>query len=407
MEELVEKIKEENIVVNMSTEEVPASAYLFLAKGLGFVPTKKVDPQDLKYDTLEFIRKLEWKAFFHQNPEIANTSNASNLHQDIRISNFSQAPFQHGILDDLKTKLLGWIANHEPSTPKHNLTPLELRGRKWITDKIKSETIFITKADKGGAILIMNYEDVQEAIKKEVLDETKFEKVETTADQHIFTVRDKVNTATIQLQTNNFITKEDKSLITGLSDKNKAKQFPEYRAESPYAYPSFKIHKLTKEDITAKKIPPVRLIHASKYSPLYRCEKWCSPHLTRLSREYCGDEFLLDTKHLLNTIDELNNNNTWENQNIHLFTLDVEKLYPSIQPRYAEEAILDMLEDIKEEDVKIGEALKKLVKLSFEESYITYKDEVFKSKIGIPTGGSLSRQIADVFLHWLLFKKWM
>ena len=68
---------------------------------------------------------------------------------------------------------------------------------------------------------------------------------------------------------------EDKTTITGLTEKkNKAKQAPEYRAESPYAYPSFKIHKLTLEDIAEKKIPPARLIHASKYSPLYRCEKW-------------------------------------------------------------------------------------------------------------------------------------
>ena len=29
----------------------------------------------------------------------------------------------------------------------------------------------------------------------------------------------------------------------------------------------------------------------------------------------------------------------------------------------------------------------------------------FMSKIGIPTGGSLSRQIADIFLHWILFIK--
>ena len=137
---------------------------------------------------------------------------------------------------------------------------------------------------------------------------SKFEKILTTAEQHIFTIRDRVNATAINLQSNGFISKEDKSLITGLSDKNKAKQAPEYRAESPYAYPSFKIHKLSKEEIEAKKIPPVRLIHASKFSPLYRCEKWCSPHLTRMSREYCGEEFLLDTKHLLNSIKDLNSN---------------------------------------------------------------------------------------------------
>ena len=156
IQELVQKIKEENIVVNLSTEEIPASAFLFLAKGLGFVPSVKVDPQDLKYDTLEFIRKLEWKAFFHQNPELRTDSNIPDIHHDIKISNFSQAPFQHGIIDDLKTKLLGWIANHEPTKPKSNLTPLEMRGRKWVKEKIKAETIFITKADKGEATLITN-----------------------------------------------------------------------------------------------------------------------------------------------------------------------------------------------------------------------------------------------------------
>ena len=81
----------------MANVEIPASAYLFLAKGLGFVPSIKVDLQDLKYDSLEFIRKLEWKAFFHQNPDLTSTTDTS-LHNNIRISNFSQAPFQHGII---------------------------------------------------------------------------------------------------------------------------------------------------------------------------------------------------------------------------------------------------------------------------------------------------------------------
>ena len=33
----------------------------------------------------------------------------------------------------------------------------KFRGRKWSMDKIKEEELFITKADKGGAILIMNF----------------------------------------------------------------------------------------------------------------------------------------------------------------------------------------------------------------------------------------------------------
>ena len=65
------------------------------------------------------------------------------------------------------------------------------------------------------------------------------------ADQHLLLVRDKVNTAAITLQQDDTISQSVKTLIIGLTDKNKAKQAPEYSAESPYAYPSFKIHKLS------------------------------------------------------------------------------------------------------------------------------------------------------------------
>ena len=202
MKEMIAKIKSENLVVNLSNEEIPDITYIFLAKGLGFVPSMKVDIQDLRYDTLEFIRKLEWKAFFHQIKKdgAENTKERPPVqHNDIRISSFSDAPFKHPIMEDLKVKLLGWIANHKPKTPKSNLTECEIWGKKWLEDKIREKSIFVTKADKGESILIMNYTDVEEAIKKEIFDENKFEELQTNADDHIFTVRNKVNIATIDL----------------------------------------------------------------------------------------------------------------------------------------------------------------------------------------------------------------
>ena len=106
--------------------------------------------------------------------------------------------------------------------------------------------------------------------------------------------------------------------------------------------------------------------------------------------------FMLDRKELLRMVDDLNNQRTMENQNLHLFTLDVEKFCPSIQPEHALIAIEDLLESTRdEEEARLGEAILSFVKLSYDESYIVYKDEVYKPKFGIPTGGSLSRQIAD------------
>ena len=124
---------------------------------------------------------------------------------------------------------------------------------------------------------------------------------------------------------------------------------------------------------------------------MYRIEKWCSPYLTLISRSFCGDEFLLDRNELLKTIDELNGENKLGDGNINLFTLDVEKLYPSIQPDKALQAINDTLSQDTTTEERIKIALARLIEFSFEESYVTYENNCFKGKVGFPTGGSMSR----------------
>ena len=95
-------------------------------------------------------------------------------------------------------------------------------------------------------------------------------------------------------------------MMSGLTANNHSKQAPEYQPESPYVYPLFKIHKLNREEIAEKKVPPNRLVHASKYSPLYRIEKWASLYLSTISREYCKEEFILDKRQLVNNFEEMN-----------------------------------------------------------------------------------------------------
>ena len=134
-------------------------------------------------------------------------------------------------------------------------------------------------------------------------------------------------------------------------------------------------------------------------------EKWCSPYLTKISREFCKEEFILDTGDLIKDLEKLNERKSLENANVNLFTLDVEKLYPSIQPELALQAIRETLAMDKTTDKKTKTAIELFIRLSFENAYVTYQDRCYKSKVGIPTGGSLSRQIADIFLHWIMFIK--
>ena len=204
-----------------------------MAKGLGFIPTRKVDTQDLKYDTAEFIRKLAWRAYFKANPELSSGERPASTHQDIKVSSFTSPSFTHPLLDEIKTKLFGWIANHIPTTPKSNLTVLESQGKKWLTSKINEKKVFISKADKGGATLVMNYEDVQTAIKNELNNPVKFTKLKRSAEEQLTHVREEVRSLTIYLETRKKISSSDKTLITGLTENNHPKLAPEYQPESP------------------------------------------------------------------------------------------------------------------------------------------------------------------------------
>ena len=227
---IVTKIKEENTVINLSDEEVPDAALIFLAKGLGYVPSQKVNIQDLKYDTTEFIRKLEWKSFFKANPELETVNDPSaDIHRNIKVSGFTHPNYSSPLLEEVKTKLYGWIANHTASNPKQNLSPLELRGRKWIMDHLKNEIIFVTKADKGGATLIMNFADVKAAIENELFNTEKFSKLERNAEAQLEYVRNEVRSLAMSLEQRKLISASDKTLITGLNENNRPKLAPEYQ----------------------------------------------------------------------------------------------------------------------------------------------------------------------------------
>ena len=147
------------------------------------------------------------------------------------------------------------------------------------------------------------------------------------------------------------------------------------------------------------------MVNASKYGPLYRIEKWISPYITLASQAYCENEYLLDTSQLTQLVKEYNEREIKVDKDINLFTIDVEKLYPSIKPNLALEALKDMLinDNLLNDNQKI--LIETFIEFTLKESFVTYKDKCYQPKVGIPTGGCNSRQIADIFLQWLLFRK--
>lgn len=400
----VTEIIDKKLVINLSSKQIPEQCYLYLAKGLNYVESAAADKEDLLFDTQSFIRKLEWKAYFKQYPESNPVieDEVKDMHDHMRVTGSSHPDYSHPLLDQIKTRLLGWIANTNLSTPASNLGNHEVRGRKLLLELINEEKVFITKADKGGATLILDYNTVVNLIYAEVSDECKYTKLESTIEVSMESTRSDIIKEVLRHEDLCNIKTKDKTMITGLNAQNNMKHNPAYRAVPPKIWPLFKIHKLNEEQLENKVIPPQRFINAAKFGPLYRLGQWSSPHLTNISRVYCKEEFLLDTADLLNQIEEYNRSPL--DGNVFLATLDVEALYPSIDPKLALIAMKDAFEsdDTTAEGVK--EALLSFTELSFKHSYVTFREYCYKSKKGIPTGGCDSRQIADMFLHWLIYK---
>ena len=131
------------LVINMSSEEVLDIAYMYLAKGLNFVELQPTNLEDITFDTKEFFRKMEWKAFFHQFADAdIDTPEEPDPHSYLRIrSRKHPTDFHHLIFEEIKTKILGAIINIETTTPKANLTDAEQRGKGWILKAVKEQKL--------------------------------------------------------------------------------------------------------------------------------------------------------------------------------------------------------------------------------------------------------------------------
>ena len=403
MKARVEEISK-SVVRNLSSQEIPDEVYLFLDKGLNFVEAKSVNKQDLLFDTKDFLRKLAWKGFFFHNTtdlELEPRTDGGNNRPDLHIPSRSHPDFSHPALDDVRTRLLGYVKNLDSIPAKRNTTNAERQGKNWLLKKVRDEVLFVTKADKGGATLILDYDVVLDTIQEALNDASVFERLDCTVDEHMTLTTNLVKDTVRTEHAAGRIDNSNKKLITGLNERDNMVTSPVFRTSIPYVYPLFKIHKLKLEEIENHVTPPARLVHATRQGPFYRLEKWLAPELSELSRMYCGEEFILDSDHLLGQIDEIGGDLT---TGTRLFTLDVIALYPSIDPSLALEALDDALRVCRTPH-KVATTVRNFTVLILRESFVTFEGSVYKGVRGIPTGNCISRQIADITLHYLLFIK--
>ena len=150
--------------------------------------------------------------------------------------------------------------------------------------------------------------------------------------------------------------------------------------------------------------PPARLITAlqdgiTKRSDVFLADKL----LGNLERDFCQD-LLVDSDDALLWLDATNDlldHNT--KRQLRAFTFDYKSLYDSLDPDLVIEALTTAMSEAREDwsdDLKRW--ILDLVKLSLKSSVGQFEDQYYRQRNGIPTGGSLCVQLANITVYYVM-----
>ena len=129
-------------------------------------------------------------------------------------------------------------------------------------------------------------------------------------------------------------------------------------------------------------------------------------YLRSLERDYCED-LLIDTSDALNWLDSTNESvDTVIKKRLKTFSFDFKALYDSIDPELAIDALKSAITECRPDwSVEFCEWIISLVRLSFKASIGQFEGTWYRQKKGVPTGGSLCVQIANITVFFVLRKE--
>ena len=299
------------------------------------------------------------------------------------------------ILNNIMQKIEG--LNHKQNT-KRNLTHREVAGMKWCKKVVKERRLYITKADKGGAILILDAEIVQKIVLETLQNEDKYTKLNKDPRDNI---KKELKKMVNKYNGEGLLANEVKFAITGQTEKGGFSHNHEFCVSAPYIYPLFKIHKLTEKMIKDKTIPPTRMVTSGIGGPTYRLGVFLNYVLKPIVEDYCKGELLRDTTDFVCEIDKMNKSGAFRTC-CAIGTLDVDALYPNIKRKLALKAVRHALDKKSTYNSQAIDMIIELLKFCLNNSIIQFRDLWFRSEDGVPTGGTESGSIANIFVKWIL-----
>ena len=235
-EKQAKKVLEDGSVVILIDQQqigdIPMGAISVLGKGLGFVPTPELDVMDNRLDMRLTVNRIL-------------SSSKSNLKTDFTEDNNDSI-------------------NSPDNLPENSLFPQKLLHKNYYKH-LPSEDREVNDIVNCMQKFVANTNNIRGCWK--VINEIR-------CKQRNFILPNYVHRELFQLwvqgKQNNFVLSEEAKYVMGISDKqkkdesgptNRPSTSPRYKPGKSYFYPSLKVHKLKKEDLTLARIGGVRVDH--------------------------------------------------------------------------------------------------------------------------------------------------
>ena len=269
--------------------------------------------------------------------------------------------------------LKGYVAANYINDDINN-SVLPLRYQKALDELRKNKRLKVMRADKGGAIVLMDNDDYKLKAYRLLDDETTYEKLSCIPS--ISSVQNKFNREVRKIA-NGVVNKDQRNLILDkISDKVPS---------LPYFYGIPKVH---------KEGCPLRPIVATCNSPQSKLSSWLAHYLS----SYLG---VFSPAHLLHSLDFVERMKSLGNRQGKMISLDVTALFTNVPLDF----VLDNLFKKAEEGIFVPpvpiHSFLELIKLCVSTTTFTFDGHGFKQKFGVAMGSPLSPVLANLCMEFL------
>ena len=261
------------------------------------------------------------------------------------------------------------------------------------------------KADKGGALLIVYPSLLRKKVSDKLGKEDLYVRFENDPT-------DKLHSELFDMwvdgKLKGYVSPQEARAVLGVTENNTKSTSPHFKPGISYFYPMLKIHKMKREEVTVGADPPARLVTALQEGITKRSDVFLAKtFVQQLEKDFCKD-LLKDTNGALLWLDDINSKSPLQSKKTYQsFTFDFKGLYDSLKPDLVIEALKAAMLECRRLDWSNGfqEWVIALVRHSLKSAVGKFDGYWYRQKKGIPTGGSLCVELANITVYYVMRKQ--